>query len=388
MDNQEEDSNVVQQFSDVMSQNDLLSKENRLLESFLRRHAQGSPRSDQESKVTSVKKQKATQQAMNLTTFQKYTIALQEQEHRQGELKELDSKASEDTSLLQAIVESIQQRMNDMRRETYEFKRDLVAGAVNGESSTIMAERIVGYFDKKFREKAALAEKLRQKTQALKVLRAKLDLQVKHKEEQGESLHSIDFHQLQIKNSQFNQKIKERNTELIRLKTSTGRTVQLLNDAKKRLSELTEQADKMKQDIAEREAAKIRLSEELDRVMAEVEEEKVKNNKYKIQQSNPDMPQVLDYINQKSAMYELENAIKNWERKLEIIELAAKRARRLAKTGGRPGTDPGSSYTGGKTTQSLSMSMTGNLATMAPGRFSQAFSQTAVMKTRGQTTRL
>ena len=50
------------------------------------------------------------------------------------------------------------------------------------------------------------------------------------------------------------------------------------------------------------------------------------------QAENQDMPQVLDYVGQKAEMYELEHHMRNWERKVEIMEMAAKRARKLERT--------------------------------------------------------
>ena len=44
------------------------------------------------------------------------------------------------------------------------------------------------------------------------------------------------------------------------------------------------------------------------------------------------MPQILDYVGQKKEMYELDQNLRNWERKVEIMEMAAKRARKLAQT--------------------------------------------------------
>jgi hypothetical protein len=40
-----------------------------------------------------------------------------------------------------------------------------------------------------------------------------------------------------------------------------------------------------------------------------------------------EMPNVQDYILQKKEMYELETSLKNWQRKVEIMTFAAKRAR-------------------------------------------------------------
>jgi Domain of unknown function (DUF4201) len=48
----------------------------------------------------------------------------------------------------------------------------------------------------------------------------------------GDALHYIDFHQLQIENKQYVGRIEERNEELLRLKMTTGRTVQALNTFK------------------------------------------------------------------------------------------------------------------------------------------------------------
>ena len=48
----------------------------------------------------------------------------------------------------------------------------------------------------------------------------------------GDVLHYIDFHQLQIENKQYVAKIEERNQELLKLKMTTGSTVQVLNSLK------------------------------------------------------------------------------------------------------------------------------------------------------------
>jgi hypothetical protein len=63
----------------------------------------------------------------------------------------------------------------------------------------------------------------------LRIQKNKLQLQLKQKEEMGEVLHAIDFDQLKIENRQYANKIEERNNELLKLKMTAGRTVQILN---------------------------------------------------------------------------------------------------------------------------------------------------------------
>ncbi len=57
----------------------------------------------------------------------------------------------------------------------------------------------------------------------------KADQQIKHKEEMGDDLKFIDFHQLQIENKKHVKDIDERNKKLVGLKQTKGKTDQTLN---------------------------------------------------------------------------------------------------------------------------------------------------------------
>ena len=46
-----------------------------------------------------------------------------------------------------------------------------------------------------------------------------------------------------------------------------------------------------------------------------------------VQQSNPDVPHVIDYVQQKALAAELTAEVRNWARKVEIAHMAAARAR-------------------------------------------------------------
>ena len=50
---------------------------------------------------------------------------------------------------------------------------------------------------------------------------------LKQKEELAEGLHLIDFEQLKIENQSLNEKIEERNEELLKLRKKTTTTVQV-----------------------------------------------------------------------------------------------------------------------------------------------------------------
>lgn len=65
----------------------------------------------------------------------------------------------------------------------------------------------------------------------------------------GDVLHYIDFHQQEIENKQYVGTIEQRNRELLNLKKTTGRTVQVLNGLKKRLADLMSESEWLHSEI-------------------------------------------------------------------------------------------------------------------------------------------
>jgi CRISPR/Cas system CMR subunit Cmr4 (Cas7 group RAMP superfamily) len=63
----------------------------------------------------------------------------------------------------------------------------------------------------------------------------KLEHAIKKREEVSSELHMIDFEQLKIENQSLNEKIEERNEELLKLRKKTTSTVQVLTHLKEKL---------------------------------------------------------------------------------------------------------------------------------------------------------
>lgn len=70
---------------------------------------------------------------------------------------------------------------------------------------------------------------------SLKTAIVKKEAQLKHKEEMGEELKFIDFHQLQIENKKQIQQIDERNAKLKSLKDSSSDIKKVLDELKHNL---------------------------------------------------------------------------------------------------------------------------------------------------------
>lgn len=275
------------------------------------------------------KKNRAKQQTVNtLTTDQKYEIAnviheditLEAEEHRKNSEKNIET--------LKAVLEETDIRIGELKRDTYEFKRNVVVGAENGRTGKIMAEKAARYFEDKLRNVDAVIEKLRLKNSTIKSQLTKVEAQLNQKQEVGDALHYIDFHQLQIENKQYVAKIDERNEELLQVKVTAGRTIQALNDYKKRLNEKLEHSQWLKNEIIEKKRLMLKLENDVQKVNKEMRiENSTKNHLRQSLEETSEMPSIENYIDQKKIMYEYESTLKTWQKKVELMEMAAKKSR-------------------------------------------------------------
>merc|ERR1712241_1666604 len=183
---------------------------------------------------------------------------------------EKDKEESEKTlDHFKAIMEETDMRLSEMKKESYEFERDILKGSVNHRTSKVIAEECLRYFDDKLRARDTLIEKLRLKNSTLKVQKKKLMLQLKQKEEMGEVLHEVDFNQLKIENQQYLEKIDERNQDLLRLKFMSTNTLQVQNSYKKKLTTMTKESERLQSEISMREELQTRIQSETEVVEVE-----------------------------------------------------------------------------------------------------------------------
>ena len=271
----------------------------------------------------------------NLSLQQKNDVASQESDSISKEIEETRVRSEKLIDTLRSVIEETAIRLTDLKKDAYEFKRDIVVGAENFRTGKTMAEKVVRYMEEKLRQKDAMVEKLKLKNQTLKTQLGKVDAQLRQKEEMGDVLHYIDFHQLQIENKQYVAKIEERNQELLKLKMTTGSTVQVLNTLKKQLGDIINESDWLRKEISARSEMLKRIKRDNISVNDEIMVEKKKLTKFRsAKEETEGMPQVIDYVNQKRKEYEVEAKMKNWERKIEISEMEARRLRKQRQRNG------------------------------------------------------
>ncbi|XP_026508661.1 coiled-coil domain-containing protein 113 isoform X1 [Terrapene carolina triunguis] len=274
------------------------------------------------------KSRAAADRFIGLTVEQKNDLAQRELDETKEEIQWTKGDSERIIQNYQAVMEEADIRWADIKKAMCNFNKDIIQTISKKKGSVIASEKVLRYLEEKNHYRDAMKEKLRLKNDSLKVQKKKLQLQLKQKEEMGEALHEVDFQQLKIENAQFLEKIDERNRDLLQLKLTAGNTLQILNSYKRKLQNTTATSARLMKDISQRKEA----LEKMERETILVEEERAKaesvNKQLRQQLSDYRVPPVVKYVNQKMAIYDLENNIKIWERKVEIAEMSLQSYRR------------------------------------------------------------
>ncbi|XP_064611526.1 coiled-coil domain-containing protein 113-like [Liolophura sinensis] len=342
------DDQLYKLLADTLHANEVLAAETQMFEKFLNRvepkdaggvhqstpfTGMASTQSNHENVRTVGRKRSKSRssnmdRSLRLTAEQKCDIAQREIEELREEIDTLKEESEKVLDTYKAIMEEADLRLAEIKKESYEFERDITKGAVNSRTGKVVAEKVIRYFEDKLRSRDTLIEKLRLKNSTLKVQKKKLHLQLKQKEEMGEVLHEVDFNQLKIENQQYLEKIDERNQDLLRLKLMAGNTLQVLNTYKKKLHTLTMESERLKSEISSRNNLLWRIDSETDAVEQERSKAEKINRKLRQQLADFRVPEVMEYVNEKADLYEIQKKVKSWERKVEIADMALKTHRK------------------------------------------------------------
>lgn len=332
MDVQHASDELAMELDDLQRENDGLELENQVFAEHLARIQREAAAETPEGRSNAANNRVRARMKLpqTLTPVQKVEVSNTVLDSKQRETEEAKKGGERLVDTLRAVLEETDMRISELKKDAYEFKRDIVVGAENMRTGKTMAEKVQKYMEDKLKNRDSMIDKLKLKNVTLKGQIQKLESQLRQKEEMGDVLHYIDFHQLQIENKQYVAKIDERNEELLRLKLATGSTVQSLNTLKEKLNELLKEEKFLEMEIKSRQEMLQKVRDESSVVSGDITADNRQKKRFTQQQpENTDMPQILDYVSQKKEYYELQTALKNWQRKLEIMEMAAKKAKAL-----------------------------------------------------------
>lgn len=339
---------------EVNSANIAIFRENAVLQSYLGRHVSPQEaeewaaaddegrRSGRRSRGPS-KAKKPTVRPVAVTIDQKLDLVTAELDAARQETSNMKSLASKTLDKLRALSEQSDARIASVKREAYEFKKDVVIGGENTLTGRIRAERMQKYYEDSLQRKDNTIEQLRLKSESLRAALAKGRDTLRRKEEVGDTLHYIDFLQLQIENKQLVGRLGERSGEMVRLKASTAATGRSQNDFKARLADLQKECGRLRGEIRGRSGVLGRVRGETALIEEELAALRASaaglaKTAQLAQEGGGgalELPTSIDYITLVALEKQLGREVRSWERKAEIASLAARNSaqRRCADDG-------------------------------------------------------
>ncbi|KAM6118099.1 cilia- and flagella-associated protein 263 [Pterocles gutturalis] len=265
---------------------------------------------------------------LSLTEEQKCELVERELTEVMDEIQRMKEDSEQTLQNLEAVIEEADVWWNDVKKAIGDFEKDIVGTISSKKGSITASEKLLRYMEEKNHQRDLLRERLRLKNDLLKDYKKKLQQQLRQKEQMGETLDEVDLQQLQIRNAQDREKIDEKNEELLQLKQTSRKTLQVLNFYKRKLQDTMATSASLMKDISQRKE----LLEKTERESALVEKQRAEaervNRQLRKQLSDYSAPPVLSYVQQKMAVTDLGNSIKAWERKVAIAEMSLQGCRR------------------------------------------------------------
>ncbi|NXL07211.1 CC113 protein, partial [Mesembrinibis cayennensis] len=264
----------------------------------------------------------ATDYFVSLTVEQKCELAERELTEMKDEIQRMNKDSEQTLQNFEAVIEEADVWWTDVKKAISDFEKDIISTISSKKGSIIASEKLLRYMEEKNRQRDLLREKLRLKNYLLKGYKKKLQQQLRQKERMGETLREVRLQQLQVRNAQYQEKIDEKNEELLQLKLTSGKTVQVLNFYRRKLQDAMETFTSLMKDISQRKE----LLEKIEKEAALVEEQRAEaesvNQQLQKQLSDYGVPPVLSYVRKKMAVTDLKNSLKAWERKVAVAEMS------------------------------------------------------------------
>ena len=162
-------------------------------------------------------------------------------------------------------LEQKQEKARELEETFGTLKKGVALGTSGAGTGRLIPVKLLNQLEEQAAEKEAELEKVRLKNIHLRNQLRKLEGNLKRKEELSNELHLIDFEQLKIENQTLNEKIEERNEELLKLRKKTTTTVQVLTHLKEKLQFVQAENQLLKVELAEMEAELSRHRDSLTR---------------------------------------------------------------------------------------------------------------------------
>ncbi|KXS20284.1 hypothetical protein M427DRAFT_66794 [Gonapodya prolifera JEL478] len=166
---------------------------------------------------------------------QRYSTSLAQLQSLQAQLRELEHTTTSSITAQTDQLRARQEQVSLVQQEYAKFKRGTALGAESARTGEQLGKKALESLETAEARKEAEVAAVRLENIKLRNRLRRQEALLRQKEELADGLHLIDFEQLKIENQTYNEKIEERNEELLKLRKKITNVVQVLTHVKEKL---------------------------------------------------------------------------------------------------------------------------------------------------------
>jgi len=200
---------------------------------------------------------------------QRYYKCLAQVNELRDELSRLQQLHDKQSLEMKRRLDDKEHKASEIKEAFVDFKREILKGAENSRTSKPIPGKLIKSFEEAEAQKDLEVEKMRLSNINRRNMLRKLEANLRQKEKLADGLHLIDFEQLKIENQTLNEKIEERNEELLKLRKKTTTTVQVLTHLKEKLQFVQAENQVLKHELSDLEVELISKRDVLTQIKHE-----------------------------------------------------------------------------------------------------------------------
>merc|ERR1719215_1861242 len=193
----------------------------------------------------------AEKQSEGKVTEHKYQNALDNVNKVRIKLRYQQVKYARMSEELRSQLDAKREKAVECRTRFQEFKRKMAKNAEYARTGRKIPEKIIQEVEEFELDKDAEVEEVRGANISLKNRKAKIEQDLRKRDELADNLHVIDFEQLKIENQTLNGKIEERSEELHKLRKKTVVTVQIITHMREKVEFVKQEYQDLKAELAQ-----------------------------------------------------------------------------------------------------------------------------------------
>ncbi|TPP65439.1 Coiled coil domain containing protein, partial [Fasciola gigantica] len=232
----------------------------------------------------------------------------------------------------------------DQKKHSVDFEKSVVKEGYIDRAKCVASEKYIRFSEERMKQRETILEKIRLNTATLRSHLRKCKGQLRQKEEIGEVLHVVDFEQLKIENSQYLEKIEEKNRQIQSLKAVAARTLHVVNTLKAsekslnicfclleqmKIHELQREQRRQETEINQRQEICKRAKNEMIVVKEELKNEKKFKKRFQTHVDSFHVPSIMDFVQLKTEERQICRQETIHARKFKIAEMALIRHKKL-----------------------------------------------------------